>query len=230
MLLFQFIFVQLTAQNKIGAFGGGTINRLFDYANDDSYETNFDFGFGFSISAFHEMEIDTVTNFRTELQYRYQELSLEVHSSSSNNSFYDNIYLSSQQINLNLEYILKLNSVQSKNKWNLIFGPSINYNLKTKSIGNGWYDGPINTTDTSGNPIVGWGLIYWNKSDNNSKHISSFNVGGNLGLEFSFKIKKNMEFIIQNKYNFIFTNVLRLDLKYTSIFSTCLNIGIKFGL
>lgn len=217
------------AQSYIGLIGGITEAKLFDFTNNEEYNAKYHLRNGASFSSFYEMKMDSVTNLRIELQYKFQNADMEIKNHLSHaSSSYKNLDFSFHQANLNLVFTFQLLEKHFL-KIDFLIGPTVSYTINTKSEGKGWDIVYETQTDTSGNPIQILTAHTWEKNESKSKDISLFNFGFDCGFDFMIPINDKIDFISQNKYNVSLTHLFTLDhLKYTSLFTGYLNIGLRY--
>ncbi len=217
------------AQSYMGIIGGITEAKLFEFTNNEEYNAKYHLRNGASFASFYEMKMDSVTNLRIELQYKFQNADMEIKNYASlASSSYKNLDFSFHQVNLNLIFTFRLIEKHFF-KIDFLFGPAVSYTINTKSKGNGWDIVYETQTDTSGNPIQILKTRAWEKNESKSKDISLFNFGFDCGFDFMIPINDKIDFIVQNKYNGSLTHLLTLDnLKYTSLFTGYLSIGLRY--
>ncbi len=218
------------AQRYIGICGGSAKGTFLNFTKDENYDAKYHLKNGTAFSSFYETKMDSINNFRIELQYKFQRADLEIKYNAGNASFYKHLDYSIQQLNLNFIYSLRL---IEKNSLKIFFslGPTVTYSINTKAQGSGWEFVYQTQIDTNGNPVQILTTHNWEKSENKSKDLSQFNFGFDVGLDFMIPINNKLDFIIQNKYAVFFTNITTIDkLKYTSLLTGHLNIGIRYKL
>jgi len=217
------------AQHYIGITGGYSIGTFTNFVKKPDYNANYHFKSGVTLSSFYETKIDSICNLKIELQYRWQNADLEIKNNAGHASFYKKVDYSFHLINLNL--ICSFRLVEKKSfKLYFLLGPTFAINVNTTAIGNGWEYYTQTQIDTNGNPIQIMTTREWEKHERNSKDLSAFNVGVDLGLEFIIPINSRMDFLIQNRYNIFITNFTKQkELRYTSLFLGNLNIGIRYN-
>lgn len=212
--------VSYAQQHAIGFTTGYNAGRFLNFFKDDTYHANYRLKSGFSLATFYETKNKPVVSFRVGLQYQYQNANMEVHEQVSHSSFYTKIDYSIQLLVLNLDLVFQLVK-QPKLKFNLLFGPDFSYTINTKAKGEGWtyYSASTGTKQ------------YWEKDERNSKDLSKFNIGVNLGLEFIFPIREQLDFLIQNRYTILTTNVSKVqNIRHTSMLTGGLQVGLRYNL
>ncbi len=212
--------VSFAQQHAFGFTTGYNAGRFLNFFKDDTYHANYRLKSGFSLATFYETKDKPVVSFRVGFQYQYQNANMEVHEQVSHSSFYTKIDYSIQLLALNLNLVFQLID-QPKLKFNLLFGPEFSYNINTKAKGTGWtyYSASTGTKQ------------YWEKDERNSKDFSKFNFGFNLGLEFTIPIREQLDFLIQNRYSILITNVSKMkNTRHTSLFTGGLQIGLRYNL
>jgi len=217
------------AQHYIGFTGGYSIGTFTNFTKKQGYDANYHLKSGVSISSFYETKIDSLCNLKVELQYKWQNADMEINNNAGHASFYKKVDYSFHLLNLNL--ICSFRLVEKKSfKLRFLLGPTFSYNFNTHAKGNGWEYYSQMQIDTNGNPIQVLTTREWEKDERNSKDLSTFNVGVDLGLEFIIPINHRMDFLIQNRYNIFITNITKQkELRYTSLFSGHLNIGFRYN-
>lgn len=216
--------------HSVGLFGSYNAATLFNFAKKDNYDVNYQLKSGFSIASFYETKLDEISNVRVELQYRLQNVGMEIYQHAGHGSYYKKLDYSLNLLNLNLIYLFRI--VDSKRlKINISFGPTFSYNLSTRSKGNGWDYRLISQSDTLGNPVSFMTTENWVKDERNSKDFSKFNVGVDLGLVFVIPIRDQLDFLIQNRYNVLISNIFKMNYVHpTSMFTAGFQIGFRYNL
>ena len=79
------------AQKHIGILGGPSKGTFLNFSKDEDYDAKYRLKNGTSFSSFYETKIDSINNFRIELQYKFQRTDLEIKYNAGNASFYKNI-------------------------------------------------------------------------------------------------------------------------------------------
>ncbi len=225
-----FNFSASNAQKFIGISGGYCKGTFTDFAKKQEYDANYNIKNGIAFSSFYETKMDSLSNLRIELQYRFQNADMEIKSNAGHASFYKNLDYSFQLLNLNLIYSFRL--IEKKAfKMYFLFGPTFSYNINTIAKGNGWEFYYQMQVDTNGNPVSILTTRKWEKDESNSKDLSKFNIGVDIGLDFMIPINDRMDFILQNKYNLFLTNITTFDdLRHTSLLTGYLNLGLRYNL
>ena len=228
VILMVFDFSVSNAQHFIGISGGYNLGTFTNFTKKQDYKAIYHFKSGLAFSSFYETKMDSVCNIRIELQYKYQNVDMEIENNAGNSSFYKNIDYSLHLLNLNL--ICSFRLVEKKSfKMNLLFGPTLAYNMNTTAKGNGWEYYHTTQIDTNGNPIQFLTTQNWEKNERNSKDISKFNFGIDVGFDFVIPINNRMDFLIQNRYTIFLTNIMKQkSFRYTSLFTGNLNIGFRY--
>ena len=227
------VIVNLTvsnAQQFIGISGGYNKETFLDFANKQDYDAKYHLKSGVAFSSFYETKMDSTSNLRIELQYKFQNADMEINNNAGHASFYKNLNYSFQLLNLNLIYSFRIFEKKSF-KMYFLLGPTFSYNINTIAKGNGWEFYYQTQIDTNGNPVQILTRRNWKKNESNSKDLSRFNIGFDIGFDFMIPINNRMDFILQNKYNVFLTNITTLDnLRYTSLFTGHLNVGLRYNL
>lgn len=125
------------AQQFIGISGGYSKGKFLDFTKKQNYEAKYQLKNGVAISSFYETKVDSVSNFRIELQYKLQSANMEIKNNAGNASFYKKLNYSFQLLNLNLLYSFRLIKMKSL-KMYFLLGPTFSYNIHTIAKGNGW--------------------------------------------------------------------------------------------
>ncbi|MGI6320500.1 MAG: hypothetical protein ACOXZK_05980 [Bacteroidales bacterium] len=218
------------AQEFIGISGGYCKGSFTDFTKKGDYDANYHFKNGVAFSSFYETKMDSSSNLRIELQYKLQNADMEIKNNAGHASFYKNIDYSFQLLNLNLIYSFMLIGKKSF-KINFLFGPTFSYNIKTIAKGNGWEWHHQTQIDTNGNPIQTLAIKNWEKNETNSKDLSKFNFGFDMGIDFEIPITSKLDLLLQNRYNIFLTNITTLkDLRHTSLLTGYLNLGLRYNL
>jgi len=216
------------AQNFMGVTGGYSAGAFTNFIKDPSYEAIYHFKPGIVFSSFYENKMNSVVNFKLELQYRWQNADMEVKHTSGTLSSYSNIDYSFHLLNLNLIYSFRM--VERKTfQLYFLFGLSFAYNVNTVAKGNGWDPYHITQTDTSGNTVHIMTTQNWKKNERNSKDLSTFNIGIDAGLEVIIPINNRLDFLVQNRYNLFLASIMAKKIRYTSLFTGYLNIGFRYN-
>lgn len=218
------------AQQFIGISGGYSKGSFIDFTNKQDYDANYHLKNGTAFSFFYETKMDSTSNLRIELQYRFQNADMEIKNNAGHASFYKNLDYSLQLLNFNLIYSFPL--IERKPlKMYFLLGPTFSYNINTISKGNGWEFNYKTQIDTNGNPIQTLTTRNWEKNERNSKDLSQFNFGFDIGLDLMIPFSNKLDFMIQNKYNIFLTNITTLkNLRYTSLLTGYLNFGLRYDL
>lgn len=191
------------------------------FSKKPDYDANYQLKSGVSITSFYETQMDSIINMRVELQYRFQNAGMEIYHNAGHASFYKN---------LNLVYLFRIVDRKSF-KANILFGPTFSYTINTLARGNGWDYQSVTQIDTSGNPVSFITTQDWKKDERNSRDLSRFNVGVDLGVEFIIPVRNQLDFLIQNRYNFLITNASKMkNIRHTSLFTGGLQVGIRYNL
>lgn len=204
------------AQNFLGIHTGYNAATLFDYSRNDDYKSNYTIKSGVGLSAFYEgVYEENASNYKVELQYGYQEADFEVSNKADHS--YTNMAFTWHQLNLNLAYsfsLLKRNAVNIR----LLVGSSLSFSLVTTAKGSGYYDGYYLNQ-------------YWVKDERNSKDLSRFNFGVDLGLEFLFPLNEKLDLLVQNRYFCSVNSVVKMNgVGYTPLAKGQLNLGFRYRL
>jgi hypothetical protein len=225
-----FNFSVSNAQQFIGITGGFCKGTFADFAKKQYYDANYNFKNGITFSSFYETKIDSINNLRIELQYNLQNADMEIKNNEGRASFYKNLDYSFQLLNLNLINSFRLIEKKSIKMYFLV-GPTFSYNINTIAKGNGWEFYYQTQIDTNSNPVSILTTRNWEKNEQNSKDLSKFNIGFDIGLDFMIPMNNRIDLIFQNKYNFWLTNITTLDdLKHTSLLTGHLNVGLRYNL
>jgi len=218
------------AQQFIGISGGYSKGTFIDFAKKQDYDANYHLKNGVAFSSFYETKMDSTSNLRIELQYKFQSADMEIKSNAGHASFYKNIDYSFQLLNLNLIYSFRLIEKKSL-KMYFLLGPTFSYNINTIAKGNGWEFYYQTQIDTNGNPVQILTTRNWEKNESNSKDLSQFNFGFDIGLDFAIPINNKLDLLLQNRYNIFLTNIMTLDdLRHTSLLTGYLNLGLRYNL
>lgn len=217
-------------QHSIGLTGGYNAGTFFNFSKKPDYDANYQLKSGFLVASFYETQMDSIINMRVELQYRLQNAGMEIYHNAGHASFYKNLDYSLHLLNLNLVYLFRI--VDRKPfKANILFGPTFSYTINTLARGNGWDYRLVTQIDTSGNPVSFITTQDWKKDERNSRDLSRFNVGVDLGVEFIIPVRNQLDFLIQNRYNFLITNASKMkNTRQTSFFTGGLQVGIRYNL
>lgn len=217
-------------QHSVGFSGGYNTGKFFNFSKNDDYDTKYHLKSGFSVASFYEAKMDSISNFRVELQYRFQNADMAIDYNAGHASFYKNLNYSFHLLNLNLLYAFEIVNRKSF-KINIVLGPTLSFVTNIRARGNGWDYQQVTQVDTLGNPVSSITTQDWEKNERNSKDLSMFNIGVDLGLDFIIPVRDQLDFLIQNKYNIIINNILKLDnIKPTSLFTGSLQLGIRYKL
>jgi len=216
------------AQHYIGFTGGYSMGTFTNFVKKQGYDANYHLKSGVSFTSFYETKIDTLYNLKIELQYRWQNADLKINNNAGHSSFYKKVDYSFHLLNLNL--ICSFRLVEKKSfKLYFLLGPTFALNVNTTAKGNGWEYYSKTQIDTNGNPVPILTTREWEKNECNSKDLSKFNVGIDLGLDFIIPLNRSLDFLIQNRYNIFITNFTKQkNLRYTSLFLGNLNIGVRY--
>lgn len=217
-------------QHSIGLTGGYNAGTFFNFSKKPDYDANYQLKSGFSVASFYETQMDSIINIRVELQYRLQNAGMEIYRNAGHASFYKNLDYSLHLLNLNLIYLFRI--VDRKPfKANILFGPTFSYTINTLARGNGWDYRLVTQIDTSGNPVSFITTQDWEKDERNSKDLSRFTVGVDLGLEFIIPVRNQLDFLIQNRYTILITGVSKMKgTRPTSLFTGGLQVGLRYNL
>ena len=226
VLITIFSHSAIKAQHYIGLTGGYSMGTFTNFVKKQEYDANYRLKNGVSLSSFYETKIDSICNLKIELQYRWQNADMDIDYHFGHSSFYKNIDYSFHLLNLNLICSFQL---VKKKSFNLFFllGPTFAYNVNIAAKGNGWEYYSQTQIDTNGNSKYILTTRQWEKNERNSKDLSTFNVGIDLGLEFIIPINNRLDFLIHNRYNIYFTSFTKQI--YTSLFLGNLNIGVRYN-
>lgn len=217
-----------SAQSFIGLNGGYIMSRFNNFSKKEGYDARYQIKNGYHISSFLETKMDSIIFLRIEIQYKFQNASLDVKNNLGHESFYRKIDYSMDYLCINLNYSFPIKNRKAKGFF-LLFGPSFSYNTLTQSNGIGWDLNYQTQMGPNGNPIQVLKKQDWQKKESKSNDLSKFTFGLDLGIEFRLKINDKVGFILQNKYNLALTNTTTFeDLRHTSLGSGYLNIGILY--
>lgn len=228
-IIFSIIVGFSYAQWHIGIQGGLGKSSFFDLENDPDYNAEFSFQNCSGISLFHESKNDSTSNLKVEIEYTFINAKMIVSHDAGYSSFYSDIAYSMQQIRLNCIYTFSLMKLK---KMNLSYsiGPTIAYSFNSVASGSGWHYIYGTQTDSLGNIFPVITLEHWVVNGIKSDDISPFNLGLCFGLNLIIPVNKKVDFIVNNKYNVFFTNIINTEkTKYTSLFSGQLNMGVRFN-
>lgn len=217
------------AQQFIGILGGCEKGTFWAFANKRDYDAKYHLKNGAAFSSFYETKMDSTINLKIELQYQFQSGDMEINNHASHiSSFYKNLNYSFHLLNLNLDYSLPLFENRS---WKMYFllGPTFSYNINTTAKGNGWNFYYQTQIDTNGNPVHILMTQNWEKNESNSKDLSKFNFGFDIGFNFVMPINNKLDFLLQNKYNIFFTSITRAP-GQTSLLTGRLDVGLRYNL
>lgn len=216
------------AQHFIGFTGGYNVGTFFNFAKKQDYNATYNFKNGISFSSFYETKIDSGCNIRIELQYKWQNADMEIENNAGHASFYKNIDYSFHLLNLNFICLFKL--VEKENfKLNFLFGLNSSYNVNTVAKGNGWEYHYATQIDSNGNSIPFLTTQNWEKNERDSKDLSKFNFGIEVGIDFIIPINNKMDFLFQNRHNIFLMSILPVkNFRYTSLFTVYLNVGFRY--
>jgi hypothetical protein len=230
IITFIIIFIHpvSNAQHYFGFTGGYSIGTFTNFVKKQGYDANYHLKSGVSVTSFYETKLDAICNLKVELQYRWQNTDFKINNNAGHSSFYKKMDYSFHLLNLNLICLFQL--VETKSfKLCFLLGPTFALNVNTTAKGNGWEYYSQMQIDTNGNPIQILTTREWEKDERNSKDLSKFNVGIDLGLDFIIPLNSRMDFLIQNRYNIFITNFTKQkNLRYTSLFLGNLNIGVRY--
>jgi hypothetical protein len=212
----------------MGITGGYCMESFTTFAKKQNYDANYHFKNGVAFSFFHESKMDSTINLKIELQYKLQNADMKIKNDAGKASFYTNMDYSFHLFNLNLSPSFRI--IEKKMfKMNFLLGMTLAYNITTTAIGNGWESHYVEQVDTNGNFVHVLTTRDWEKNERNSKDLSKFNVGIDIGLDFIIPVNNRMDFLLQNRYNIFFTNIMTLKyFRYTSLFTGILNIGFRY--
>jgi len=217
------------SQNYIGFKAGVSKVKFFDFEKSEDFDVVYPFKNAMLFGFFYENKIDSTKNFRVELQYQFLNADMEIKNNSGNSSYYKSLNYSFQQLGINILY--SLNIFESKSfKVFLPFGVAAAYTVKTKSKGNGWDFVYQTQIDTNGYPVRIIRTQNWVKNEEDSKDLSQFNFGCNVGVDFIKPINRKIDIIVQNNYTFFLTHIKPTSTKYMSLLSGNLNIAIRYTL
>ena len=195
------------AQHFIGFTGGYCVGTFFNYTKEQDYNAIYHFKNGIAFSSFYETKMDSVCYVRVELQYKWQLANMKIDYKIGHSAFHDNMEYSLHLLSLNLTIPFRLVE-KNKFKFNFLFGFNSSYNINTIA------------KDLTSLQII-----------HNSKDLSKFNFGMEIGSDFIIPINNKIDFLLQNRYNIFFTNIItQKNLKYTSLFTGYLNIGFRYKL
>lgn len=216
-------------QHSIGFTGGYNVSRFYNYSKKPDYDTKYQLKGGFSFASFYEMQLDSVVRAKIELQYGFHRTSMEVNNNAGHSSFYFNVDYSFHLLNLNILYLFRFVNKQAI-KANVVFGPTFYYTVNTHAKGNGWKYGLVSQVDTLGNNVGFISPKDWEKDERNSKDLTSLNVGVCLGIELLFPVGKQVDLLVQNKYNSSITGFSKTNVSWTPLFTGSLLVGICYHL
>jgi hypothetical protein len=228
--LINYSSISYAQQHSIGLTGGYNAGTFFNFSKKPGYDANYQLKSGFSVASFYETKMDSISYLRVELQYRFQNAGMEIYRNAGHASFYKNLDYSLHLLNLNLLYLFRI--VDRKPfKANILFGPTFSYMINTFARGNGWDYRLVTQIDTSGNPVSFITTQNWEKDERNSKDLSRFTVGVDLGLEFIIPVRNQLDFLIQNRYTILITGVSKMKgTRPTSLFTGNLQVGLRYNL
>lgn len=222
--------VSYAQQHSIGFTGGYNAGTFFNFSKKLDYDANYQLKSGFSAASFYETKMDSIINIRVELQYRLQNAGMEIYRNAGHASFYKNLHYSLHLLNLNLLYLFRIVDRKSF-KANILFGPTFSYTINTLAKGNGWDYRLVTQIDTLGNSVSFITTQDWEKNERNSKDLSRFNVGVDLGFDFLIPVHDQLDFLIQNRYTIFLTNVSKMkNIQHTSLFTGSLQVGLRYNL
>jgi hypothetical protein len=216
------------AQHAVGLSGGYATGTFINFTKKQNYDATYHWKNGGVFSVFYQFQIDSTSIFGVEMQYKFQKADIEINNNAGNSSFYKNMDYSFQMLNFNLNYSFRLIEKKSL-KMYLLFGMIFSYNTKTAAQGNGWEFYMQRQTDTNGNPVNLLTTRHWEKEEHYSKDLSLFNMGIETGLDFLIPVNNSLDFILQNRYNIFATNISTANIRYTSLFTGYLNIGLRYN-
>lgn len=200
---------------------------FFDFSKDENYEAKYKVGNAALVSAFYESTVDSTSNFRMEIGYASQNLSLEVDDSESKKAFYRNIQYRRQTINLDANYLFRL-AGKGIFRLNLLLGLNASYNVTTSALGSGWRLVYYPAVDPNGNPYLSSYEEDWGANSRHSKDLAALALGVNIGVEFSFRLGDRMSLLVQNKYTASLTSVVILrDFTYTPVWAGYVSVGVR---
>jgi len=215
-------------QHYVGINGGLNKAAIFDFSNDENYESEYKLRDGYSFCLFYETKTDSLSNVKVEFQYGFQKADMKIQNNAGHFSYYKNISYEIQQLNLNLIYPFQLIEKKSFN-FNILFGAKIAYTINATAKGEGWNYISKNQTDSLGNSISFLTIDSWTKDESDSKDISKFNFGINTGFDIIIPIRNVIDLFVNNRYEIFLTNITTMDkLKYTSLISGQINFGIRY--
>jgi len=223
-----FCFSVSNAQHYVGISGGYSFGTFTNFVKEEHYNAKYHFKSGVAFSFFYEAKLDTICNLIIETQYKWQNADMKIDYNIWHASFHRDMKYSFHLLNFNLIYSFRL--VEKKAfKLYFLLGPTFTYNVNTSAKGNGWDFVSQTSIDSIGNPIQILTTRHWVKNENNSKDLSKFNVGVDLGLNFIIPISNKADLFIQNRYNIFLTNFSKQNnLRYTSLFSGYVNVGFRY--
>lgn len=217
------------AQQFIGISGGFSKGKFFDFTTDKYYDAKYLLHNGANFSSFYETKFDSSKSLKIELQYKYQKADLEIHNNFGHGSYYKNLSYSFQLLDIGCIYSLRL--IKKPLELYFSFGPTLSYNIKTTSIGNGWNFVSLSQIDTNGNPVSMLTTRNWEINESHSNDLSLINLGFDAGFDFIVPINNVFDFIFQNRYNLFITNATKIYvLNYTSLITGNLKFGLRYNL
>jgi len=226
VLSFCFSYFSIShAQHFIGISGGYSLGTFTNFVKKQNYDAKYHFKKGVALSFFYETKLDSMCNLVLETQYKWQNADMRIDYNFGHSSFYKNVNYSFHLLTLNL--ICSFQLVEKKAfKLYFLLGPTFAFNVNTTAKGWEYYPQSPQKDTNSFKTLPSREYI---KNERNSKDLSVFNAGIDLGLNFIIPINKKMDFLIQNRYNFFFTNITKQkNHRYTSLFSGCINIGFRY--
>lgn len=219
----------LNAQRYINASAGYSVGSLFDFRkNDYNYSSDYKIKSGYFVS----LSFDSLRkhqNVRFRLQFGNQNLVLESSSGSHFGPTYSNYDLQFQYSQIDFDYIFRL--IQDKmTSFNLYFGPTFSYNLRTVLNGNGGSPKQNSFTDSLGQNYYWFTTSEWERKNEISTAFSGFNFGLNVGLSVCYPIKDKLDLVLENRYSLFFYQITNMELELGSFLRGDLSLGLRFKL
>ena len=229
IIIVIFNYTISNAQHFVGITGGYSVGKFANFSKEQDYNAIYHFKSGVAFSSFYETKMDSGCNIRIELQYKWQNADMEINYNAGHSSFYHNSDYSFHLLSLSPICLFRL-AEKKRFKLNFLFGFNFAYNMNTNAKGNGWNFHFRTQTDTNGNSIPILTTRNWEKNERNSKDLSKFNFGIDIGLDFIIPINDKMDFLFQNRYHVFLTNIMaEKKIRYTSLFTGYLNIGFRYN-
>ena len=229
LIIAIFNFTISNAQHFVGFTGGYSVGKFANFSKEQGYNANYHFKSGIAFSSFYETKMDSGCNIRIELQYKWQHADMEIEYNAGRSSFSHNSDYSFHLLSLNPICLFRLVE-KKKFKLDFLFGLNFAYNINTTAKGNGGGYHLETQIDTNGNSIPTFTIRHWEKNEHNSKDLSKFNFGVDIGVEFIIPINNKMDFLFQNRYHAFLTSIIaEKKIRYTSLFTGYLNIGFRYN-